>query len=169
MPISRKHPVTYVVKKGAFPEGPYREGTPWEVYLAAGLANRLKTKMKGESIRYVARQAQLDPQTLINILKGRTWPDLLTVARLEHALEAKLWGNEHRKGPIPLDCGFHIPPGFETPPLKEQYEVLLASNPAAAKLLVLTEARWREVAEHQRVATLATPTADTSNPPEGPP
>ena len=64
MPVSRKHPVTYVASIGTFPQGPYRRETPSEVYLAAGLARRLKEKMKGESIRYVAKKPTSAPRHL---------------------------------------------------------------------------------------------------------
>ena len=92
MPVSRKHPATYIASIGTFPQGPYRRETPSEAYLAAALARRLKEKMKGESIRYIAKKADLSPQTLVNILHGKTWPDLLTIARLENALEGKTMG-----------------------------------------------------------------------------
>ena len=70
---------------------------PREVYLAAGVALRLHTRIGGESIRSVAKRADLSPQTILNVLNGTTWPDLRTITRLETALEAKLWGNERRK------------------------------------------------------------------------
>ena len=93
----RDHPITYLAKKSSFPDGPYRPEAPPEVYLAAALAIRLNKKIGSESIRYVAKKAGLSPQTLINILTGTTWPDLRTIARLETALNTRLWGNEHRK------------------------------------------------------------------------
>ena len=37
------------------------------------------------------------PKQSSNILNGTTWPDLRTIAKLETALNASLWGNEHRK------------------------------------------------------------------------
>ena len=142
MRVSREHPVTYVVQKGTFPQGPYRRGTPREVFLAAGLARRLKNKIGNESIRYVAKKARLSPQTLLNILQGETWPDLLTISRLEEALEAKLWGNEHRKGPVWLPGHLYIPPGFDEPPLEELLDILKALNFTATQLQALGIAQW---------------------------
>ncbi|MDE2938892.1 MAG: hypothetical protein OXR67_08225 [Chloroflexota bacterium] len=86
--------------------------------MAAGLARRLRTGIEKESIRYYAYKARLSPQTIVNILNGNTWPDLLTIARLEYALETRLWGYEHRKNPIVLPGRVYIPAGFE-PPLEE--------------------------------------------------
>ena len=34
--------------------------------------------------------------TIANILKGKAWPDIDTIARLEKALDIDLWGDEHR-------------------------------------------------------------------------
>ena len=61
-------------KKSLFPQGPFRSGTPPEVYLAAALAVRLDHKIGGESIRCIAKKAGLSPQTVLNILNGTTWP-----------------------------------------------------------------------------------------------
>lgn len=100
MPGPRSHPATYVAKNGRFPHGPYKGSTPHEVYLAGGLAIRLRAKIGDESIRYIAKTANLSPQTIFNILNGTTWPDLRTIAKLERTLGAKLWGSEHRKTPF---------------------------------------------------------------------
>ena len=97
MPSPREHPIAYLKENGVFPHGPYLQDAPKEVFLAAGLAVRLQTKIGNESIRYIAKKADLSPQTLLNILKGVSWPDLRTIARLENALDTKLWGNEHRR------------------------------------------------------------------------
>ena len=47
--------------------------------------------------RAVAEAAGIAPATVTNILNGKSWCDIDTLARLERALDAKLWGNEHRK------------------------------------------------------------------------
>ncbi len=99
MPERRDHPATYVTEDGQFPSGPFRRDTPREVFLAAGLADRLRSELYNRSIRFIARQAGLSPQTLVNILDGTTWPDLRTIARLEIAVRERLWGTEHRKNP----------------------------------------------------------------------
>ena len=99
MPKTRPHPTEFVAKKSFFPHGPYRPETPPEVYLAAALAIRLRTKIGDESVRYIAKKAGLSPQTILNILNGTTWPDLRTIAKLENAFDYRLWGYEHRKPP----------------------------------------------------------------------
>lgn len=94
---TRPKPADYLAKRDRFAEGQFKPGTPPEVYLAAGLASRLEQNIGDESIRYTARKAGLSAQTVLNILNGTTWPDLRTIAKLEIALNRKLWGNEHRK------------------------------------------------------------------------
>jgi len=43
------------------------------------------------SIRSVAAAAGMSHATLLNVLAGRVWPDLYTIARLEAALQTGLW------------------------------------------------------------------------------
>ena len=97
MPQPRQHPITYLAKNGSFPDGPFRPKTPPEVYLAAAVARRLKGGIRYNSIRSVAKKADLSPQTIINILNGKSWPDLRTIAKLENACNSWLWGTEHRR------------------------------------------------------------------------
>lgn len=47
--------------------------------------------MDGRSAREVARLTGVDYTTVSAILNGTTWPDLRTIARLEHGLQADLW------------------------------------------------------------------------------
>ena len=102
MPTRRQRPVTYLAEGSAYPEGPFRWGTPWEVFLAAALAARLKDSIGDESIRYIGKISGLHPQTILNILNGKTWPDLRTIARLERVLKTRLWGTEHRSRNYPI-------------------------------------------------------------------
>ena len=59
------------------------------------IARRLRELLKKSemSVRYLAMDADLNPQTVHNILEGKTWPDLPTVHRLEYALGERLWVN----------------------------------------------------------------------------
>ena len=105
MPSPRLHPFTYIAtdsfrdveRDRPFPYGDFRKGSPPEVFLAAALARRLKKRIGDESIRYIAKKADLSPQTILNILNGKSWPDLRTIAKLENALNSQLWGSEHRQ------------------------------------------------------------------------
>ena len=43
------------------------------------------------SIRSIAAAAGMSHGTLLNVLAGRVWPDLYTIARLEATLDVALW------------------------------------------------------------------------------
>ncbi|MFD5410388.1 helix-turn-helix domain-containing protein [Streptomyces sp. NPDC060048] len=53
--------------------------------LAAGLEERCW------SVAELSRRSGVSRLTIANVLAGRVWPDLLTVASLELALERDLW------------------------------------------------------------------------------
>ena len=59
------------------------------------IAQRLKDACTGKSVRSVAKAADLDTQTVINILKGNTWCEVPTVYRLEKSLVTHLWPRRH--------------------------------------------------------------------------
>lgn len=59
--------------------------------VAGGLAVALREAMAGRSTRTVRELTGVDHTTVGAILNGTTWPDLATVARLEHGLGVDLW------------------------------------------------------------------------------
>jgi transcriptional regulator with XRE-family HTH domain len=59
--------------------------------VARQMALRTRAALEGRSIRAVAQAAGVSHVTLINVLSGRAWPDLTTIAKLELALEVDLW------------------------------------------------------------------------------
>ena len=61
------------------------------VEVARALALKLQDVMGQRSARDVARATGVDYTTVSAILNGTTWPDLRTIARLEHGLRADLW------------------------------------------------------------------------------
>ena len=91
-------------KKNDWPTGPLKDNAPAEALLAQGIAKRIlkavekleKKKRKRVSKREIADAAGIGHQTLCNFLNGDTWPDIVTVARLEMFLGKRLFGNEHR-------------------------------------------------------------------------
>lgn len=52
---------------------------------------KLQAAMGDRGVRDVARDAGINHSTLISLLAGKTWPDFLTMARLETALHTQLW------------------------------------------------------------------------------
>ena len=81
---------------GAWPEGQLKRGAPAEARLLAGIAQRLAEAMEGTTLRTVSKNADVSLGAISNLLNGKTWCDVVTVARLERALEVSLWGTEHR-------------------------------------------------------------------------
>ncbi|MFJ5122366.1 helix-turn-helix domain-containing protein [Kitasatospora sp. NPDC088548] len=61
--------------------------------VAQALARRLAMVMSDRSIsaNRLARDSGINRQTIANVLAGSGWPDLLTIASLERALETDLW------------------------------------------------------------------------------
>ncbi|MEV6104463.1 helix-turn-helix transcriptional regulator [Streptomyces sp. NPDC051940] len=61
--------------------------------VAQALARRLAEAMAARqlSAKRLALDAGVNRQTIANVLAGSTWPDLLTIASLELALDADLW------------------------------------------------------------------------------
>ena len=98
-----KHPPRHWSISGEWPDAPLREGAPPSAALARGIASRLQQALEHNnaasrgpgSARKAAAAAGLSITTVTNILRGISWPDIDTVASLEKALAAGLWGDEH--------------------------------------------------------------------------
>jgi DNA-binding phage protein len=76
---------------GEWPDGRFVADTPNVVAYAVEIARRLQVELKGQSKSEVAREAEIERSTLYDILSGRTWPDAVTLAKLELVLETRLW------------------------------------------------------------------------------
>ncbi len=59
--------------------------------VARRLVLNVRTAMDGRSIRAVAADVGVGNVTLSNVLAGKAWPDLATIARLEQGLDVDLW------------------------------------------------------------------------------
>ena len=66
-----------------------------ETKLAAAIARRLDKARGSMSYREIGNITGISHQTISNIIRGLTWPDLHTIATLETELEERLWGDEH--------------------------------------------------------------------------
>ena len=82
------------VPAGAWPDN-LPDDTPPQVQLAAAVAIRLDEARRPLSYQDTEGATGVSHQTIHNIVNGRTWPDLHTIALLENGLEARLWGDEH--------------------------------------------------------------------------
>ncbi|MEU6352074.1 XRE family transcriptional regulator [Streptomyces sp. NPDC047072] len=85
-----KSPKEYVTS-GEWPYAELEEYRPARV--AQHVARTLKEAMTyGEiSAKALGRASEVNRQCIANVLHGRVWPDLLTVASLEETLQTMLW------------------------------------------------------------------------------
>lgn len=61
------------------------------VAFAAEVSTRLDAALADRSVADVAREADVARSTVYDLRSGATWPDLLSVIKLELALDTILW------------------------------------------------------------------------------
>lgn len=76
---------------GEFPAAPLNEAAPGVASYAVRVARNLQAALSDRSVAAVCREAGLARTTVQDLLAGRTWPDLVTLAKLEIALGVVLW------------------------------------------------------------------------------
>lgn len=81
---------------GRFPDGRLRRNAPVGASEMATVARRLRARLEelGLPITRLADAAGLDRGTIHGLLAGRVYIDVVTLARLEHALGCRLWASE---------------------------------------------------------------------------
>lgn len=89
-----------------WPYGQLADDAPKEARLVQGIVGRINryAHKRGESRFAISRSADIGYETLYKLLRGETYPNLVTIARLEKHFNRRLWGNEH------------LPRGINTPP-----------------------------------------------------
>lgn len=94
----RNAPCDYIAEGKKWPEGPLADTAPKEARLAQGIAKQVIKQIdrNDTTIKKVAAAQQLRIKTLQDLIDGKTWPDLVTVARLEIHFDRRLWGHEHK-------------------------------------------------------------------------
>ena len=98
----RDRPAPRECVDGDWPTGPLKPDAPPSAAAARYLVRRLTYAMarqgrRPSTARAVAEAAGIAPATVTNILNGKSWCDIDTLARLERAVNINLWGDEHRK------------------------------------------------------------------------
>lgn len=86
--LSLQPPASYV-SNGVWPSGSVVG--PRVVLYARAFAQALARAMADRTVREVARHAELSHTTLLAVLHGERWPDMVTIAKLEESLQADLW------------------------------------------------------------------------------
>ena len=77
--------------QGEWPDGVLRDGAPVAARYALELSKNLREATEGRAMAAVAEEADIARSTLYDILQGRTWADLQTLAKLEVTLGTQLW------------------------------------------------------------------------------
>ena len=93
-----EQPYDYAVKREEWPRGPLRDNAPKEARLAQGIAEKILDQIDKNNTtpHAVAMRLGIGRQTLYNVLDGKSWPNFITVARLEIHFNRRLWGAEHK-------------------------------------------------------------------------
>ncbi|MFP3712573.1 helix-turn-helix domain-containing protein [Puerhibacterium sp. TATVAM-FAB25] len=86
------------VAEGSWPDGSFADDSPTAVAYAVEIARRLERSIGDRSKASLAREANIERSTLYDLLSGRSWPDAITIAQLEQALQARLWPDH----PVPM-------------------------------------------------------------------
>lgn len=93
-----KTPRDHMAKGEQWPDGDLDPDAPKEARLARGIATAIRRQInnKNTSPDAVAAKRRIDPDALQDLLDGKSWPDFITVARLEIHFKCRLWGHEHK-------------------------------------------------------------------------
>ena len=91
-------PRAYLAPGETWPEGDLQPDAPAAARFAQRLALKLKQECKNAgnvSMHAIAKQADVNPQTVANLLSGKTWGELPTIFHLESAIRQQLWTHDH--------------------------------------------------------------------------
>lgn len=76
------------VASGEWPTGKFSKDAPEAVAHAVAIAVALAAALEGRNKSEIASAAEIEPSTLYDILSGKSWPDTVTLAKLEAQLGA---------------------------------------------------------------------------------
>lgn len=79
------------ITRGAWPNGSPSKDAPTALAYAQHVSKRLSEILDGQNISQVALDVDVARSTLYAILAGRTWPDFVTLVKLERAFKVRLW------------------------------------------------------------------------------
>lgn len=107
MPRPRRPPPRAHVRSGAWPHAELDGDATAET--AQQFVAALATATRGLSLREISAQTGVEHSTIGAVLAGDTWPDIVTLARLEHGLDATLWPTRKREPRTVTDAGYPAP------------------------------------------------------------
>lgn len=83
-------PGDYAVS-GQWPDCDLADDAPLGVRYALVISRMLREAVDDRNVVEVAEKAALARSTIYDIIAGRTFPDVVSLAKLEWALETRLW------------------------------------------------------------------------------
>lgn len=79
---------------GDWPHGPLLPDSPVAAGYAREIARRLVAAVGDRSRTEIADRADLSRSALHDLMTGRSWPDVVSLAKLEKTLAVRLWPDE---------------------------------------------------------------------------
>ncbi|GAB3868902.1 hypothetical protein GCM10028801_45500 [Nocardioides maradonensis] len=79
---------------GSWPDGEFDEDAPEAVAYAVEISKALERALQGKNKSAIATDARIERTVLYRILQGNSWPDTLSIAKLELSLAESLWPAE---------------------------------------------------------------------------
>lgn len=77
--------------EGDWPTGEFERDAPEDVAVAVAIAKALQVALEGRNKTRIATAAGIERSTLYDILAGRSWPDMISLSKLERELDQGLW------------------------------------------------------------------------------
>ena len=94
----KRSPIDYLADDQKWPYGRLVEDAPKVAKFVQQLIQQLNEACGGEgqpTVYAVAKKANVNAQTITNLLNGTTWGDVPIIYKLEATLERELWTYEH--------------------------------------------------------------------------
>lgn len=91
----------YLAPGETWPEGQLVDDAPAAAHFARRLVLQLQQECKiasNLSMHAIAKQADVNPQTVANLLSGNTWGEIPTIFQLETAIKQEHWTHDHLGG-----------------------------------------------------------------------
>lgn len=95
-------PIGYLDEGEEWPDGRLIWDAPEAARFVQKLVRRLNKECGGAgqpTVYAIAKKANINAQTITNLLNGQTWGDVTVIYKLEATLERDLWSNDHLPKP----------------------------------------------------------------------
>lgn len=86
----RPRPADYAAE-GSWPQCSLEEDAPVWAHYALDISSALEASLRDVNVSELQRTTGVARSTVRRIIDGETWPDFVTLARLEDALNVRLW------------------------------------------------------------------------------